>query len=163
MPLRLRSGFGLRARLLVVAIATAVCAAALLHHAHSAMADQPCVSSPPGCSPGSGYSMDEVWDCGVLASGGSDRCYYNAVKSYSSGIAHTWGWGSSAYPGSGHTRVGLDAANSSQSYFGGWGTDILYVCYHLGCYDQGDVYLKMSVFQSDGAGANHTVLGHGKA
>jgi hypothetical protein len=122
-----------------------------------------CQSSSGGCLPGSGYTLDVTWNCGVLASGGSDRCYYNATKSGASAITHTFGWGSSDYDGGGSTSVGLDASTTSTSYFGGWGTNILRSCYNDNCNDQSGTYMRMSVFQSDTNGAGHTIYGHGKA
>ena len=41
-----------------------------------------------GCLPGSGYTLSETWNCGVLAT--YTGCYYPGTTNINNGITHTW-------------------------------------------------------------------------
>ena len=132
----------------VLAIAFATLAGS---HVDSASAN--CQGS--GCLPGSGYTFDQQWNCGVI--GPVVRCWYNATTSESAATSHTWGFGSAAYNGSGSVYV---CTGTSPNYFIDCGTNLARGCYDSNCNDQGFIWFKEWVYQNTGS---HTVWGHGLA
>lgn len=108
-----------------------------------------------GCLPGSGYTFDQSWNCGVIAP--IQRCWYNATTSEGSATQHTWGWGSAAYNGAGNVYVCIGTV---PNYFIDCGTNLARGCFDSNCNDQDSIWFKEWVYQNTG---NHTVWGHGKA
>lgn len=109
------------------------------------------------CLPGSGYTIEPVWNCGQIHS--EVDCYYNGVTSQGSAITHTWGFGSASYGGEGSVEVRIDAHTSSLSYFGGWGTNLSRACYENNCNDQDSILM----YEDVGNAGFHTISGHGEA
>lgn len=110
-----------------------------------------------GCLPGSGYTLDEAWNCGQIHS--EVNCYYNGVTSLGSAITHTWGFGSASYSGEGNDDVRIDAHTLELSYFGGWGTNLSRACFNDNCNDQDAILM----YEDVGNAGFHTISGHGEA
>lgn len=109
------------------------------------------------CLPGSGYTFEDVWNCGQIHS--EVNCYYKEVTSESSATTHTWGFGSASYSGEGNDEVRLDAHTHELSYFGGWGTNLIRACYENNCNDQDSIFM----YEDVGNAGFHTISGHGEA
>lgn len=147
--------FSKQRRALPVAMIAAALAVvlAVLAAGHVQPASANCQGS--GCLPGSGYTFDRTWDCGVI--GPVVRCWYNATTSESSATQHTWGFGSAAYNGAGSVYV---CVGTAPNYFIDCGTNLARGCYDSNCNDQDFIWFKEWVYQNTGS---HTVWGHGLA
>jgi hypothetical protein len=138
-----------------VLLALAACLAAFaLSAAHASTASADCTSgSSTGCLPGSGYTFNIYWDCGVLAA--NTPCWYPGTTNLNNAIAHTWCWGSADYDGGGNTQVCVSTVLS----FGGCGLNLWRSCYYSTCNDQNEWNTPIAV----SATANHTITGHAEA
>lgn len=114
--------------------------------------------SGTSCMPGSGYTLDTTFDCGVILAA---TCYANGTTIRANAVRHRYGWASSAYNGAGSTNVGLCGYDGTVCYFGGTAVDLVRACYYDSCNAQTAVNLWLYV-QNQGAYA-HTIFGHGKA
>ncbi|HZV76043.1 MAG TPA: hypothetical protein VFF79_20215 [Conexibacter sp.] len=130
----------------VLCLGALLAALAVVGGPASGVASADCTSGGSSCLPGSGYSFDSVWDCGVIAE--NVDCYANGN--------HTWGWGSASYSGSGSTYVCIRLSG----YALGCGTNLARTCYAASCNDQSVVAFPASV---ENFGAPHTISGHAKA
>lgn len=111
--------------------------------------------------PGSGYTFDQYWNCGLIYS--SQLCWYPGVLGYNSSYNHSWGPGSADYDGSGSPRVSIAGGTGSYTYFGADGARLARACYSYTCNDQDSVQMGMSVTHFAGGSIRHTINGHGKA
>jgi hypothetical protein len=111
------------------------------------------------CLPGSGYTFDQTWGCGVIPANGT--CYAPGVTSRSNAEAHTYGYGSAIYNGSGNPVICVAAIIQGGTYvpFGWCGNSLARACYLDSCNDVGTA-TNMTVAPQNTA---HTVSGHGKA
>jgi hypothetical protein len=149
-------GRGLLRRLgavLALAITTVVVAAS---------SESPAACAGTQCAPTTGYTYDRYWDCGPIYDNFIQSCWFPGYLGRPTGNQHTWGWGSADWDGGGSIGVGLDASTTSQSRFGGVGTNLMRACYYDGCYDQDGLLLDMRVFHTYRE-ARRTIFGHGKA
>lgn len=147
-----RWGASVRARVLLALVACLAAFALTAAHAPKAGAD--CLTgSSSGCLPGSGYTFNIYWDCGVLAA--NTPCFYPGTTNSSNAILHTWGWGSADYDGGGNTQVCVQEVYA----FGGCGLNLWRACYRSDCNDQNEWNAALYVY----ATANHTITGHGEA
>lgn len=119
--------------------------------------------------PGSGYTFDVTWDCGLIYGSHSQSCYAPG-NCLGTGCAssHTYGWGSADYDGGGSVQVRVYAGCSSAGTCGNipefynYGTNLARACYDsFSCDDQDSRSYKMFVSQGDSN--RHTIYGHGKA
>ncbi len=111
------------------------------------------------CLPVGTYTLDDVFDCGQIAS--YVPCYSNGTTNRANAVYHHFGWGSSAYNGSGSTTVDLEfTVNTTYHPFGGSGTNLIRACYYADCTRQttDNGYLQVSTYAGP-----HTIFGHGKA
>lgn len=114
------------------------------------------------CLPGSGYTLDSVWDCSVISRG--TNCIANGTTTPMYGVSHTWGWGSAAYNGAGSTSVLIENLGGDKGTGLGMyatGSNLARTCYLSNCNDQGSDSFLLLV-QNTGSNA-HTIYGHGKA
>jgi hypothetical protein len=143
----------------VAAMAGMVAVVMLVLALSSSRADAFCQGT--SCLPGSGYTQDTTWNCGVL--GTSATCYANGATIIGNAVLHTWGWGSAAYNGAGNVGVCLNAVNSAgtQAFWGDCGTNLARAsALDQPCNDQDSTNYKLGVFLQ---GSNpHTIHGHGK-
>jgi hypothetical protein len=111
------------------------------------------------CLPNGGYTYNQTWDCGVVTF--PDVCYFNSTTRRSSASAHTWGFGSASYPGTGNVDVCVDDYNLRGTFQ--WGSCALNrarACARLDCRDVDGVSTVLGVSPST---TTHTVNGHGEA
>jgi hypothetical protein len=117
-----------------------------------AQCDQP----PNTCLPGSGYTLDQTWSCGLLNSGRA--CFSPGTRVIENANRHTWSWGSADYDGQGSIQVFITAAS-----FGASGTNLTRACYFSSCNDQDSEFSVIWMSHYTPSGAQHTIHGHAKA
>lgn len=156
-----RRGVHRRALALAIAIVSAIVLAASFHAADAQAYCGSGGSSPnqPSCLPGSGYTYDTTWNCGVTAP--DQDCYQPGRFLYENGEIHTWGWGSADYDGAGAVTVTVCAGGAGSCSWYANGYNHARACALNNCNDT-TANSKMSVHPFSGSG-NHTVYGHGKA
>jgi hypothetical protein len=111
------------------------------------------------CLPVGSYTLDDVFDCGQIAS--YVACYSNGTTNQANAVYHHFGWGSSAYNGSGNSNVNLEfTVNTTYHPFGGSGTNLIRACYYASCTPQ---TTDNGYLQVDTETGPHTIFGHGKA
>lgn len=110
------------------------------------------------CMPVGNYTLDTNYNCGQIVWA---SCYANGTTNANNAVWHHFGWGSSAYNGSGNITVGLSVKNSAGVGFGGLGVNLIRACYYGSCLPQTASNMRMYVYQL--SGVPHTVWGHGKA
>lgn len=114
-----------------------------------------CISGGAGCLPGTGYTYDNVWNCGTITVG--DDCYSTGVLNTRTGARFdNWGWGSASYGGSGNLYVCVETGS-----FGGCGTNLARACYQANCNAQ--TLVDMYLWVENTERSSHTVSGHGKS
>ena len=123
---------------------------------HTSVASASC--SGATCLPGTGYSYNNYFDCGVIDPW--VKCWNEGTKSYSSGRSAGYGYGSASYSGAGSTGVNIAGETTSVSYFGDGGLNLARACYSNSCNDQDAVFMHLSV---ESTGTNHTITGHAEA
>jgi hypothetical protein len=116
------------------------------------------------CLPGSGYTWDNYWNCGLIYSG--QWCYQPGnCLGVSCADRHTFGWGSADYDGSGtiFVYIGLSGGSAPRAALGG-GYGLARTCWRNDCNDQ-DAYTMYGLvsWQKAGSTARHTIIGHAKA
>lgn len=117
------------------------------------------------CLPGSGYTFDVNWNCGLIYgsnSGALQKCWEpgNCISGGGAPACahqHTFGWGSADYDGGGGVFVYIQTGNYS------WGSvdwNLARACALSSCNDTtASSYLQV---YHNGTG-RHTIYGHGKA
>jgi hypothetical protein len=114
-----------------------------------------CVRGGPSCLPTTGYTYDNVWNCGTITVG--DDCFSTGVLNTRTGARFdNWGWGSASYGGSGTLFICVDAVN-----FGGCGNNLARACAQASCAAQTSVNLYLWVENTESS--FHTISGHGKS
>jgi len=114
-----------------------------------------CTTGGSSCLPGTGYTLDDTWNCGAIAA--PTVCYFNSQTNAGSATSRTWGWGSAAYNGTGNVYVCINGG----SYFYACGTNLARACYQANCNAQGSNSFLMWV--ENPSSPAHTIFGHGKA
>jgi hypothetical protein len=147
----------LKARLVLVVSAVALALAAAAINASSGSAAYGC--SGVGCLPGSGYTFDRTWNCGLFYGYPTQDCWFPGVLGQPPSSKHTWGWGSADYDGVGHFNVAIYAPGGFYSE----GDRLARACFYSSCNDQGGTLLDVLVRHYDGSGVRHTIYGHAKA
>lgn len=151
---------GDRRRALRCLLCLGMLAAVFMASHGTGVASADCVSpGGTGCLPGTGYTLDKVWDCGPINSLDGTSCYANGTLIQGNAVRHTWGWGSAAYNGSGSTTVQILLSGHSSSS----GTNLARVCWYASCNDQNVSAVHALVKHFAWGGVRHTVFGHGKA
>ena len=133
-------------------IVLAVLLLALAGSSSTASAD--CTTGGSGCLPGSGYTLDDTWNCGAI---NTAWCYYDSTTSSGSAASTSWGWGSAAYNGAGDVYVCIQGS----SYFVGCAYNLARACFYASCDDQDLV--AFALFVRNQSGFAHTIFGHGLA
>lgn len=118
----------------------------------SARAD--CTEGGTSCLPGSGYTFDDIWNCGAISFG--EDCFYDGVKAIGSATFRMWGWGSASYSGMGNTTVCVQGG----SQFAGCGQNLARACALASCNAQ--VSINMALWVENAPGT-HTIHGHGQS
>lgn len=137
----------------LLCVAALLAAMLLLAGAGSATAD--CTTGGSACTPGTGYTTDDIWGCGAI--GDRDFCYFDSAKNAPSlATPRSWGWGSASYSGAGSAYVCVTGG----SYFFACGTNLARACFSAGCSDQGAASFLIYVQNFTGT---HTISGHAKA
>lgn len=127
----------------------------LLSTAAAGPATADCTTGGSSCLPGTGYTTDDIWGCGVI--GDRDDCYFDSAKN-NPGLAtpRSWGWGSASYTGAGDAWVCVNGA----TYFFACATDLARACYYASCLDQSVASFLIYVENFTGL---HTISGHAQA
>jgi len=142
-----------------LALVTAIAAVALAAAAAAPKASAAFGCSGTGCLPGSGYTFDRTWNCGLFYGYPTQDCWYPGVLGPPPSSKHTWGWGSADYDGVGH----FDVAISAPGGFFGRSDRLARACFFSSCNDQGGTLLDAFVRHYAGSGIRHTIYGHTKA
>lgn len=117
------------------------------------VASADCTSGGSGCLPGSGYTLDTVWNCGPLYPGFD--CYANGTTIFGNAVTHTFGWGSASFP---EVPVCIQLG----PYAGACATNVARVCYQANCNDQNANSFRAEVHHRQ-TGIAWTISGHAKA
>jgi len=113
--------------------------------------------------PGSGYTYDRYWNCGLIYNVSIHSCYFPGVLGNPQGYQHTWGWASADYDGGGTVPVGVQGVDDNGSVdFGASGSNLARACYYSSCNDNGSDWLDVHVYHGSASG-RHTIYGHAKA
>lgn len=116
------------------------------------------------CLPGSGYTWDRSWNCGLIYD--NQDCFQPGnCLSVRCADLHTFGWGSADYDGGGRifVNVFLGGGQAPRGALGG-GFNLARTCYRNDCNDQ-DSYAMYGFVSwgTSGSTARHTIIGSGKA
>lgn len=137
-------------------LCSAASLAALLFCFTTGPAVADCTTGGSSCTPGSGYTLDDTWDCGAIPV--RTRCYFNGVTSAPSALSRYWGWGSAAYNGAGSAWVCINGG----TYFYACATNLARACFDgTNCNAQRAASFVMYV--ENFAVDPHTIFGHGLA
>jgi hypothetical protein len=123
----------------------------------AAVRGEPAAADPPG----TGYSFDSYWGCGVIPAGGD--CWDHGTFNFNNAVNHTTGWAYTIYQGTGDTFVCVEIYSPGPHNFDDstCNTDEAAVCYRSTCNDQdGNPDIRTTMFP---AYHNHTLAGHLKA
>lgn len=146
---------GALARRSALALTGMCLTAVILMLGHPAPAAAYCEGT--GCLPGSGYTFDKTYECGLIYERAIQECWYPGVLGEPPGERHTWGWGSADYDGSGTVPVIVLG-----ELFFGHGNNLARACYANNCDDQNIYSLHILVGHTE-SGARHTIIGHAEA
>jgi len=136
-------------------LGSAASLAVLLFCCSTGPASADCTTGGSSCLPGTGYILDDTWDCGAISS--VTDCYFNGVTSPGSAISRYWGWGSAAYNGTGDAWVCINGG----TYFYACSTNLARACFNgSNCNAQRTADFPMYVENFTGT---HTIYGHGLA
>jgi len=114
-----------------------------------------CINGGAGCLPGTGYTFDDIWNCGTITEG--EQCFHDGTLSSGSASVRFWGWGSASYGGTGEYWICVRTAR----YFGGCGTNLARACAIVDCNAQSSV--SMTLWVENTTRTFHTISGHGKS
>jgi hypothetical protein len=113
--------------------------------------------------PGSGYTFDRQWSCGLVYGASVQKCWFDGVLGYNSSFNHSWGWGSNDYDGGGTVPLQAEGRTGATLFFYGAGDNYTTACYYLSCNDQGVYLMGFAISHTEGANIRHTLYGHAKA